>query len=99
MGLFDIFSFKSAAKLVFTKENFVYILTLAKEEIIRRAKEEIEGRIKKVQVDIIVQGAIDSIVKDCKNKLVLWIVSQIKNAVPSITQLVYDFLKERVEAL
>ena len=99
MGIFDVFSFKSAAKMVFTKENFVYILTLAKEEIIARAKEEIEGRVKKAQVDLIIQGAIDKIVSDCKNKLVVWVVDQIKKSIPSITQLVYDFLKARIEEL
>lgn len=101
MGIFDVFSFKKQAKLIFTKENFVYILTLAKEEIIARAKEEIEGRVKKAQVDLIIQGAIDKLVEKCgvTNKLVLLVIDQIKKAVPSVTQLVYDFLKAKVEEL
>ena len=99
MSIFDVFSFKSAAKSVFTKENFVYILTLAKEEIIKRAKEEIDGCIKKAQVDSIIQNALDRLVADCNNKLVIFVVDQIKKAVPSVTQLVYDFLKARIEEL
>lgn len=101
MGIFDLFSFKKVTEAVFTKENFVYILTLAKKEIIARKKEEIEGRIKKAQVDLVVQGAIDNLMMkyNVTNKLVLWLISQIKKAVPGITQVVYDLLKEKVEEL
>ena len=99
MGILDVFSFKTAASAIFTKENFVYILTLAKDEIIAKAKENVAGFVKKAQVDIVIQNAIDKLVANCKNKLVLCIINQIKKAVPSITQLVYDFLKARVDSL
>ena len=101
MGIFDVFSFKKQAQLVFTKENFVYILTLAKDAIIDRAKENINGWEKKEQVDTLIRKAIDTLIAKHKvtNKLVLWIVDRIKEAVPSITQLIYDFLKAKIEEL
>jgi len=101
MSIFDLFSFKKQAQLIFTKENFSYILNLAKNEILKRAKEALEGYIKKAQVDLIVIGAIDKIISNYSitNKLVLWIIDSIKKVIPDVTQFIYDSLKAKIEEL
>lgn len=100
MGLFDIFSFKKEATKVFSKENFVHILETAKDEIVKQAKEKIEGAEKKHIVDGIVMTKIN-VLKETysKNKLILFILDRVIDAVPAITQLIYEFLKEKIENL
>jgi hypothetical protein len=34
-----------------------------------------------------------------KNKIVLWLVDKFIEILPTITQLIYEFLKEKVESL
>ena len=99
MSIFDVFSFKKEAAKIFTKENFSSILDLAKDKIIEQAKETIAGFEKKAIVDAFIIAKIKEICSKCNNKIVLWVVEQIINAVPVITQAVYSFLKERVENL
>ena len=101
MGIFDIFSFKKEAAKVFTKENFEHILKTAREEIINQAKETArKGIEKKAIVDELVIAKIE-ILKETysKNKLVLWILDRIIDVIPTVTQLVYEFLKEKIENL
>lgn len=101
MGLFDLFSFKKEAAKVFSKEAFVEILELARIKITEFAKENFPGEDKKRQVDLIVLARIYEKVEEAKikNKLVLWLVDRLMDIVPRVTQLVYDFLKEKVENL
>ena len=99
MGLFDAFSFKKEAAKVFTKENFAIILAFAREKIIEQAKANIPGIEKKIIVDNAVIAKIREFRTNCKNKLVLWVIDQIIKVVPTVTQLVYDFLKEKIENL
>ena len=99
MGLFDIFSFKTQAAKIFSTENIVALLTLAKNKIIEQAKEQIKGEEKKIIVDHAVIEFIKNKVKDCKNKIVLWLVDRLMEAVPKFTQLIYEFVKARIENL
>ena len=99
MGLFDVFSFKKEAQKVFNKENFNTVLKTAREAIISFVDKDILGVQKKKRVDEIVIAKIIELTASIKNGLVLWLVDRIIELVPIITQLVYDFLKEKVENL
>ena len=100
MGILDIFSFKKEAAKVFTKENFEHILKTAREEIINQAKAQIKGPEKKVIVDKIVIAKIE-ILKETykKNGLIVWLLNLIIKTIPAVTQLIYEFLKEKIENL
>ena len=99
MGLFDAFSFKKEAQKIFNKENFHMVLSTAREAIVSFAKDNIPGIEKKKRVDEIVEIKIRELTTSITNKLVLWVVERIIDIVPVITQLIYDFLKEKVENL
>ena len=101
MSIFDIFTFKKEGKKVFSKEFFSGILTEAREAIIKLAKENIPGQKKKECVDAIIKSHIKMKVEELKinNKILLWVVDRIIEFIPSITQLVYEFLKEKIENL
>ena len=99
MGVFDIFTFKKEAKLVFTSGNFAAVLEKAREEIIDQAKSRIPGPEKKLIVDKIVISGIRDLQETCGNKLVVWLIDRLVDIVPAVTQLVYEFLKEKVENL
>lgn len=99
MGLFDIFTFKGEAVKVFSKENIIKTLETAKNAIIYQVKNNIPGHEKKEIVDKIVIDFIRSRVASCTNKVVLWFVDRLIDIIPSITQLIYDFLKAKIENL
>lgn len=99
MGILDIFTFKKEAATVFTKENFAAILEKAKEEIIKQVKENIPGVEKKTIVDNAVIFKVKVFRDTCKNKLVLWVIDQLIKIIPTVTQLVYDYLKAKIENL
>lgn len=101
MGLFDAFSFKKEAAKVLNKDTFSEILGLARTYIIEYAKKEMPGEEKKRSVDTILIAKIYEKVEiaNIKNKLVLWVIDQLVNLLPKVTQIVYDNLKEKVESL
>lgn len=101
MSIFDIFGFKKEAKKIFSKETILEILNAIKNYVIKMAKESIPGPEKKELVDRAVIDFINFKVQQLKikNKLVLWLVDRFIEFIPKITQLVYDFLKEKVENL
>ena len=101
MGLFDVFSFKKEAAKVLNKDFFTEVLKLAREKIIELAKKNMPGQEKKAQLDEFLTIYIHSKVKEYKitNKYVLWLVEKLIEVLPSVTQIVYDLLKEKVENL
>ena len=101
MGLFDAFSFKKDGVKVFSKEFFLDVLKEAREQIVEFAKKNMPGEEKKRNVDLILIAKIYAKVTEfgVKNKLVLWAVDKFVDFLPSITQLVYEFLKEKIENL
>ena len=99
MSIFDIFSFKKEATKVFTKENFSAVLEKAREEIIKQVNSSLLGSEKKALVDNAVIAKIREFRSTCKNKLVLWVVDELIKLIPTVTQFIYDFLKEKVENL
>lgn len=99
MGLFDVFSFKKEAQKVFNKENFNIVLTTAREAIVSFVDKEILGSEKKKRVDEIVVVKIIELTANVKNGLVLWVIDRLIDLVPVVTQLIYNFLKEKVENL
>ena len=100
MGLLDIFTFKKEGQKVFTKENFLGLLDLAKKEIIKQ-KDFVEkkGSEKKNAVDKILIEKITEIKNNCSNKCIKWLLDLIIAGVPKLTQFIYDCLKEKVENL
>lgn len=101
MGLFDVFTFKKDGKKVFSREVFKEVLENARENIIEQAKKNITGQEKKQRVDEVVAHFIHAKIAtlEVKNGLVLWLIDRVISLVPLITQLVYDFLKQKVENL
>ena len=101
MGLFDVFTFKKDGKKIFSKEVFKGVLEAAREKIIEQVKNNIPGEEKKAIVDNFVIALILKKIKelDVKNGLVIWLVERIIDFIPVVTQIVYNFLKEKVEAL
>ena len=100
MSIFDIFTFKKEAVKVFSKENFSAIMKKAREEIIKQAKNpDLLGPAKKALVDNAVIAKIREFRNSCNNKLVMWVIDEIIKVIPTVTQLIYDFLKEKIENL
>ena len=99
--MFEMFSFKKEAAKVLNKETFSEILKMARERIIELAKENIPGEEKKRQLDAVLTAHVYMKVKEAgiKNKWVLWLVDQLVDLLPKVTQLVYEFLKEKIENL
>ena len=100
MSIFDIFSFKKESSKIFTKENFAHILEISRLAIIEQAKDIAKkGAEKKIIVDGKVVASIRILKDSCKNGLIKWLLDLIICTIPSITQLIYNFLKEKVENL
>ena len=101
MGLFDFFTFKKDGKKIFSKEVFKEVLEEARERIIEQAKAAISGEEKKAIVDKFVIAFVQAKVKslEIKNGLILWLVDRVIGLIPLVTQIIYNFLKEKVEAL
>ena len=100
MSIFDIFTFKKEGRRIFSAENFEAILTLARNEIIKqKGFIEKKGAEKKACVDAIVISKVTEIRESCSNKVIKWLLDLMITAIPSVTQLVYEFLKEKVEKL
>ena len=99
MSIFDIFTFKKQAESVFSKANIEGVLLIARSAIIEQAKAKFPGQEKKAKVDAQVIYAIQQKVVTCNNKLLLWLISIIIRNIPAVTQLVYDFLKQKVDEL
>jgi hypothetical protein len=88
-------------KKVFSREVFKEVLEEARKEIIEQVKKVIPGEEKKAIVDERMRALIRKKVKDLevKNGFILWLVEKIIELIPLVTQLIYNFLKEKVEAL
>ena len=101
MGLFDVFTFKKESGKVFSKENFKELFQEARSHIIELAKENIPGEEKKRALDTLLTSRVYMKVSELKvkNKIVLWLVDRFVEILPTITQLIYEFLKEKVESL
>jgi len=99
MNIFDLFTFKKEGVRVFSKENFATVLNIARSEIITQAKANIPGHDKKEIVDRVVIFKIETFKDNCKNTIIKWILEKIIEVIPTVTQLIYDFLKEKIEEL
>ena len=99
MGLFDVFTFKKQAAEAFSKENVDKFLSTARAAIIEQIKANCPGPEKMdIVVGILKNFVIDKTSK-ITNKLVIFLVNQFLVVIPIVAQLVYDFLKEKVENL
>lgn len=98
-NIFDLFSIRKESKKIFTRENLLEVLNLAKWYIIDQAKNSLRGTEKKQIVDSAIINIINEKTKDCKNSILLWIIERIKGFIPTITQYIYDTLKEKVDNL
>lgn len=99
MSIFDVFTFKKEAEKIFTAGNFKAVMEKAREEIIKQINSNILGSAKKELVDNAVIAKIREFRSTCKNKLVLWVIDELIKVIPTVTQLIYNFLKEKVENL
>ena len=99
MSIFDVFSFKKEAAKVFTKENFAHIMETTRLAIIEQVKNNIPGVEKKFIVDEKVISQLKILKDSCKNGLVKWLLERIIAIIPAVTQLIYEFLKEKIENL
>ena len=99
MKLLDIFSFKKESSKIFTKENIQAILDLAKKEIIKQAKEKFPGKEKMEKVENAVILKIRELRDTTKNSAVRWLLDLLIMAVPTITQYIYETLKETIKNL
>ena len=101
MSIFDIFSFRKEFRKIFSKENCEKVLLSIRAKIVELAKASIPGQEKKELLDHHIINIIDVFVLNhgIKNKIILWIIEKVKEFIPSLTQIQYDFLKEKVENL
>ena len=68
--------------------------------ILEQAKDKVaKGYQKKFIVDEKVIATINILKDSCKNGLVIWLLDRITDTVPTVTQLIYNFLQEKVENL
>ena len=82
------------------RDFFRGYLEVTKQYIKEEAYKDILGADKKAVVDKAVCDYIDNEFANCKNIILLTIVSLVKEkVVPALTQVVYDLLKERVDNL
>lgn len=94
----SIFSFKKEAAIVFTKNNISKVFEVAKNEIIKKVNAELSNEQKKQAVDEAVIVFIDSHFKS-DNTIVNFILEKFIEIVPTITQAIFDFLKDRIDGL
>ena len=99
MSIIDIFTFKKQAEQVLSKANLESVLEIAREAIIEQAQNNYPGEEKKAKVDAQVIYAIQKKIEGCSNKLVVWLLRLLIKSIPSVTQKIYDLLKEKVENL
>lgn len=85
---------------IFSKENFTDLVNYAKSQIVAYVnKNDLLGSEKKQKVDDAVTFYVDLKFNNSRNAVVKMIVGLLKSAVPCITQLIYDYLKEVVDGL
>ena len=99
MSILDIFTFKKQSQSVFSLENVKGLFNTARTAIVEQVKAKYPGNEKKAKVDAAVIYYIQERVKNCTNGLVLWLVGLLIKSVPTITQTIYDNLKEKVNSL
>ena len=100
MSIFDAFTFKKDFTEALKNASFTAIIEVAKQEIIKQAKQEALTGLEKMNnvVDVVENYIREHIKSD--NKIVQWLVNNI--LIPNvrlITQTIYDLLKEKVKGL
>ena len=88
--------FKKEGKSVFSKDTISDVLKTARDAIVEQAKKAIPGQEKKDTVDIIVTRKVQTYYDACSNGIVRWVIEQFIKAIPTITQIIYDRLKETI---
>ena len=99
MGLFDVFTFKKQAAEIFSKENVNKFMSTARAAIIEQIKANCPGPEKMYIVVGILKDFVTDRTSKITNKLVIFLANQLLVVIPIIAQLIYDFLKEKVENL
>lgn len=94
----SIFSFKNEAATIFTKNNIAKVLNFAKGEIVAKVDAELTNEQKKRAVDEAVIIFIDNHFKS-DNAIIKYILEKFEDLVPTITQVIFDFLKDRIDGL
>lgn len=98
MNILKLFTPKNF-KEIFSQENLTDVVDYAKSQIITYVnKNDLLGREKKQKVDDAVTMYVD-LKFNSNNGLVKLVAGLLKSAVPCITQLIYDYLKEVVDGL
>lgn len=94
----SIFNFKTKSAETFNKDSLAVLADFIKATIINRIGTELSNAEKKVAVDNAVTNFVRNSFKS-DNVFVQFLIEKLIEAVPLITQIVYDFLKDRIEGL
>ena len=100
MSILDIFNFKKKIQEVATKENVESIIGIARDKILEQAKDKATKGIQKMDnvVDEVIEFIEEKIYSD--NKIVQWVIDNILIPnIRTITQAIYDLLKQTVKGL
>lgn len=96
--LTSIFTFKKETIKVFCKENIGLLCEEIKKQIIERVNEQITGAEKKAKVDAYIIDFIEAKFHS-ENVIVQFVIDKLVEAVPMLTQFVYDYLKKHISGL
>lgn len=97
--ILSIFTFKKNFEAIFNNEQIKNFFEKAKELIIQvKAYKELSGEEKKARVDSYLEDyIIDNFETD--NAILEWLIDRVIEFLPTITQIIYDFLKEKIKEL
>jgi len=97
--MFSLLTYKSNVQKIFTKENFLNLCEFAKKMIVKYVDEEnLLGADKKTNVD---NAVIEYIAKYfvSNNTIVSFLVQLLIKFEPTLTQIIYELLKKKVDGL
>lgn len=99
--LTSVFTFKKDFQTVFTNEKVKEFFKIARDLIIKyRDFKELSGEEKKKRVDeFLTNWLFENVVSKTDNAIICWLLGILIYNVPTITQFVYDFLKDNIEGI
>ena len=99
--LTSVFTFKRDFQNVFTNEKVKEFFKIARDLIIKyRDFKELSGEEKKKRVDeFLTNWLFENVATKTDNAIICWLLGILIYNVPTITQFIYDFLKENIEGI
>ena len=102
MGFFtSVFTLKRDFQNVFTNEKVKEFFKTARELIIKyRDFKELSGEEKKKRVDdYLTEWLLENVIEKTDNAIINYLLGILIYNLPTITQFIYDFLKEKIEGI